>query len=114
MGYKSKQWNARHALEKWIERNLIEHINEFDQTEKPYSLKRQYNEGDQVPIEQWEITVRQAAILVERLGEEFLPIFIRAERELVSAKENMKTMERVRNIASVGVVRSTNFKSDLF
>jgi hypothetical protein len=114
MGYKSKQWNARHALEKWIERNLIEHINEFDQTEKSYNLKRRYIEGDHIPIEQWEITVRQAARLVERLGEEFLPIFIRAEKELASAKENMKTMERVRNMASVGMVRSTDFKSDLF
>lgn len=90
------EWNAERVLEKWIERN-VNPISILSKNAKPLKL---YGQGDYIPIEEFEAVVIKAANLVNDLGEEYLCIFERAERELKDARERLAKMERIREIAS--------------
>lgn len=97
-------WNAEAALQEWIVKNL--NLPDTNNCLQNLSQIHFYSEGDEIPIEELELTVVRAAKLVDELGVDYLAIFERAEKELHTARQNQKTLERIRCINS-------NLESDL-
>lgn len=58
-------------------------IGSFAESEKLFSLS------------EWELTRRQAAELVTRYGEVYLPLYLRAEQEVAKAQEQADVMSRI-------------------
>ena len=60
----------------------------------------QYSEGEEIPIEAWEQCVEDCITLYEELGDEIIPFFQYAERELEDAKkrlhDKMSAIERMK------------------
>ncbi|PCJ20522.1 MAG: hypothetical protein COA96_15795 [SAR86 cluster bacterium] len=87
----TRKWTAHKALEKAVN-NHEDNLNSL-------TIYR-YSEHESIPIEAWEKALIQAAKLVERLGERYLPLFDRVERELEKAKKKLHSLEKVRGIAN--------------
>lgn len=109
----NRQWDAQIILEQWLENHQQKKpLTSFDGTEKEPIYLYRLNEA--VPLKELENTVLIAAQLVQELGEDYIGIFERAERELAKAKQNLSTMERIRNLAkpNVSTPLSSRFKSN--
>ncbi len=59
-----------------------------------------YEEQDAIPIKEWEDALIKAANFVERWGVKYLPLFERVENELKKSREQLHTLEKVKNIAN--------------
>ena len=95
----NQKWDPKKVLQGWIERNS------YSTGIKSPLIKRSplrfYEEGEHIPISELEMAVIKAAKIVHRLGPDYIDIFARAERELENAKQEIKTMERIRKIANI-------------
>lgn len=102
----SNRWDAREALNKWIER----HVRTPTHSCVKLSHVKIHREGDEIPIEEIEAALIKAAKIVERHGTEYIAWFERIERELAMAKEREETLKRICNLAQD--TGSLNPKSD--
>ena len=87
----TRKWTAYKALERAV-KNHEAGLNS--------QVIYRYSEHESIPIEAWEKALIQTAKLVERLGERYLPLFERVERELEKAKNKLHSLEKVRGIAN--------------
>ena len=85
------KWTAHKALEKAV-KNRSDNFNSL-------AIYR-YSEHEPIPIEAWEKALIQAAKLVERLGQRYLPLFERVEYELEKAEKKLHYLEKIRGIVN--------------
>ncbi|MEM9298138.1 MAG: hypothetical protein AAGA64_07085 [Bacteroidota bacterium] len=92
----SEDWKAENTVSKWLDKNF----QPFQESNISEQLKGTsfFKEGYQLTISELEEMVLQAAMLVQELGEDYLDVFERAERELEKVKQNMSTFDRIKNI----------------
>ncbi len=94
-----QNWNAKKSLENWITHNNINPTNKkkIPSHNTPPHI---YEENDIIPITELESLVYKTAQLVDELGQEYIDLFHRAEKELAKAKQNLHTLARIRTIST--------------
>lgn len=57
-----------------------------------------YQEGDSISVRELESIIVKSAELVVELGEDYLKLFLRAERELKIANEKLRSFQRAQSV----------------
>ncbi|MCK5384857.1 MAG: hypothetical protein KAJ29_04720 [Alphaproteobacteria bacterium] len=89
----TREWNALEMLEKAVGQVPSGFV-------AAPGVPRQIPDNEPVPLAVLEDALTKAAMIVERFGADFLPVFERAERELETAQKRADAMTRVSRIAA--------------
>ena len=104
-GTLAKYWNAEMTLDKWLSKNY-----------KPYKSSKTGNMQKstlyicslekEITLQQWERARLQAAIIVNKYGEDYLPIFNHIELKIKECKSKNDSLKRIENILAQNSKRS--------
>lgn len=91
-----EDWNAEQVLKNWLERQNRSTNN------IPLIAQFRFEENETPSLAALEEALTNAALLVQRLGAKYIPLFERFEQEIEQAQKGLNTMERVNTIARQG------------
>jgi hypothetical protein len=91
-----QHWNPNKTLQKWRDGNMKKSADlVFSNSDNLVYL---YQEGDSISVRELESIIVKSAELVVELGEDYLKLFLRAERELKIANEKLRSFQRAQSV----------------
>lgn len=87
-------------MAEWSPEQILGKLNGNKAVSAPDTVRvYHYEEGEHIPLSAWEDAMFKAAKLVNELGEEYIALFERAEREYEAAKQNLSAIERMKMLS---------------
>lgn len=103
------QWNAQEVFHKWLKNAVSESVN-TNHHQKNASLFKLYKEDEIIPLHKLEELLVMAARIVDELGQKYLPVFDRFEREIEKRRIDERQLSKIASLLET--TESTRLNGD--